>query len=127
MTRKYILASVPFLVLSVLLSCVREQEESIMVIPIRESNGEVTLTIDKGGETLYVADIRLAREGEEPDYCVPLDLKHFGASVKDVSFSGIDAAEAWMRGSSQKRNKNPFTTSIDPAENGSPVKHFGYV
>ena len=95
MTRKYILASVPFLVLSVLLSCVREQEESIMVIPIRESNGEVTLTIDKGGETLYVADIRLAREGEEPDYCVPLDLKHFGASVKDVSFSGIDAAEAW--------------------------------
>ena len=56
-----------------------------MVIPIRESNDEVTLTIERGGETLYVADIRLAGEGEEADYCVPLDLEHFGASKRDVS------------------------------------------
>ncbi|MBQ4191910.1 MAG: GH32 C-terminal domain-containing protein [Bacteroidales bacterium] len=66
-----------------------------MVIPIRETNGEVTLTIEKGGETLYVADIRLAGEGEEADYCVPLDLEHFSASKRDVHFSGIDAAQAW--------------------------------
>ncbi len=66
-----------------------------MIIPIRETNGEVTLTIEKGGETLYVADIRLVGEGEEADYCVPLDLEHFGASKRDVHFSGIDAAQAW--------------------------------
>ena len=66
-----------------------------MVIPIRETNGEVTLTIEKGGETIYVADIRLAGEGEEADYCVPLDLEHFSASKRDVHFSGIDAAQAW--------------------------------
>lgn len=66
-----------------------------MVIPIRETNGEVTLTIEKGGETLYVADIRLAGGGEEADYCVPLDLEHFSASKRDVHFSGIDAAQAW--------------------------------
>ena len=66
-----------------------------MVIPIRESNDEVTLTIERGGETLYVADIRLAGEGEEADYCVPLDLEHFSASKRDVHFSGIDAAQAW--------------------------------
>ena len=66
-----------------------------MVIPVRESNDEVTLTIEKGGETLYVADIRLAGEGEEADYCVPLDLGYFGASKRDVRFSGISAAQAW--------------------------------
>ena len=66
-----------------------------MVIPIRETNREVTLTIEKGRETMYVADIRLAGEGEEADYCVPLDLEHFGASKRDVHCSGIDAAQAW--------------------------------
>ena len=66
-----------------------------MVIPIRETNREVTLTIEKGRETMYVADIRLAGEGEEADYCVPLDLEHFSASKRDVHFSGIDAAQAW--------------------------------
>ena len=66
-----------------------------MVIPVREANDEITLTIEKGGETLYVADIRLAVEGEEADYCVPLDLGYFGASKHDVHFSGIDAAQAW--------------------------------
>ncbi|MBR4134247.1 MAG: GH32 C-terminal domain-containing protein, partial [Bacteroidales bacterium] len=49
----------------------------------------------KGGKTLYVADIRLAAEGEEADYYVPLDLKHFGASKRDVHFSGVEAAQAW--------------------------------
>ena len=66
-----------------------------MIIPIEESAPEVTLTIEKGGETLYVADIRLARGGGEADYCVPLDLDHFGASKRDVHFSGIEAADAW--------------------------------
>ena len=83
---------VPFLILSFLLSC--QKEGSIMIIPVKESNPEITLTIEKGGETLYVADIRLAKEGDE-DYCVPLDLAHFGARKKDVHFSGIDAADAW--------------------------------
>ena len=83
---------VPFLILSFLLSC--QKEGSIMVIPVKESNPEITLTIEKGGETLYVADIRLATDGEE-DYCVPLDLAHFGARKKDVHFSGIDSADAW--------------------------------
>ena len=117
MTRRNRLALVPFLMVSVLLSCGREQEGSIMVIPIRESNDEVTLTIDKGGETLYVADIRLAREGEDPDYCVPLDLKHFGASVKDVGFSGVEAAEAW------KQISLSDTAPEVPAEKYRPVYH----
>ena len=56
---------VPFLILSFLLSC--QKEGSIMIIPVKESNPEITLTIEKGGETLYVADIRLATDGEE-DY-----------------------------------------------------------
>ena len=85
----------PLLILSVMSSCGRKQDGSIMVIPIRETNDEVTLTIEKGGETLYVADIRLAAEGEEADYYVPLDLKHFGASKRDVHFSGVEAAQAW--------------------------------
>ena len=85
----------PLLILSVILSCGRKQDGSIMVIPIRETNDEVTLTIEKGGKTLYVADIRLAAEGEEADYYVPLDLKHFGASKRDVHFSGVEAAQAW--------------------------------
>lgn len=89
------LVFMPLLILSVMLSCGRKQDGSIMVIPIRETNGEVTLTIEKGGETLYVADIRLSAEYEEADYYVPLDLKHFGASKRDVHFSGVEAAQAW--------------------------------
>lgn len=89
------LVFMPLLILSVMLSCGRKQDGSIMVIPIRETNDEVTLIIEKGGETLYVADIRLAAEGEEADYYVPLDLKHFGASKRDVHFSGVEAAQAW--------------------------------
>ena len=81
-----------FLTLSFLLSC--QKEGSIMIIPVKESNPEITLTIERGGETLYVADIRLATDGDG-EYCVPLDLAHFGAVKKDVHFSGIDAAEAW--------------------------------
>ena len=88
------LVFMPLLILSVMSSCGRKQDGSIMVIPIRETNDEVTLTIEKG-DTLYVADIRLAAEGEEADYFVPLDLKHFGASKRDVHFSGVEAAQAW--------------------------------
>lgn len=83
----------PLLILSLLLSC-RKQEGSILIIPVKESEGEVTLTIEKGGETLYVADIRLAVNGGE-DYCVPLDLAHFGAKKGDVHFSGVSDEEAW--------------------------------
>ena len=78
-----------------LLSCHRGGAGRYMVIPIREANDEVTLTIEKGGEMLYVADIRLAGEGELPDYRVPMDLGHFGASKRDVHFSGIKASRAW--------------------------------
>lgn len=66
-----------------------------MIIPVREANDEMTLTIEKGGDTLYVADIRLALEGEKADYSVPLDLSHFGADKEDVHFSGIDEKTAW--------------------------------
>jgi len=82
------------MLLSVLLSCQKKQEGSIMIIPIKESDKEVTLTIDKGGETLYVADIRLALDGGE-DYCVPLDLAYFGAKKKNVHFTGVTDKEAW--------------------------------
>ena len=68
---------------------------NIMILPIREADREVTLSIDKDGQTLYVADIRLAREGEEPDYLVPLDLDRFGAAPGDVRFEGIEAEQAW--------------------------------
>ena len=88
-----------------------------MVIPIRESNDEVSLTIERGGETLYVADIRLAGEGEEADYCVPLDLEHFGASKRDVHFSGIEAAQAW------KLISFSDTPPEIPAEKYRPVYH----
>ena len=110
------LAVLPFLMLA-LLSCGKKQEGSIMVLPIKETNHEVTLTITKGGETLYVADIRLAREGEEADYCFPLDLAHFGAKKKNVSFSGIDAADAWKLIS--------FSDTVPgiPAEKYRPVYH----
>ena len=77
-----------------LLSCGQGPAGRYMLIPVKESNDEVTLTISKGGETLYVADIRLATDGDA-DYCVPLDLDHFGATKKNVSFSGIDAKAAW--------------------------------
>ena len=85
-----------FLCAGVLLavSCGREAAH-IMIIPIREANREVTLAIDKDGQTLYVADIRLAREGEEADYCVPLDLDRFGAAPEDVHFRGIESEQAW--------------------------------
>ena len=88
------LAFVPFVLLFVLLSCQKQQGGSIMIIPIKEACDEVTLTIDKGGETLYVADIRLALDGGE-DYCVPLDLAHFGAKKKNVHFSGVTDKDAW--------------------------------
>jgi fructan beta-fructosidase len=88
-----------------------------MVIPIRESNDEVTLTIERGGETLYVADIRIAGDGEEADYCVPLDLEHFGASKRDVHFSGIEAAQAW------KLISFSDTPPEIPAEKYRPVYH----
>jgi len=78
-----------------LLSCGRVPESRYMILPIREANDEITLTINKDGETCYVADIRLAREGEEPDYCFPLDLSHFGATKADIHFQGIDADQAW--------------------------------
>ena len=78
-----------------LCGCSGGKDGRYMLIPIRETNGEVTLTIEKGGETLYVADIRIAEEGEDADYLVPLDLEHFGASRKDVRFSGIEADQAW--------------------------------
>ena len=45
------------------LSCGQEKAGRILLLPIREANDEITLTIEKSGETLYVADIRLAREG----------------------------------------------------------------
>ena len=85
---------IPALLL-LLLSCGRGPVCRYMILPIREENDEITLTIDKDGETLYVADIRLAREGEEPDYCFPLDLRHFDAAKSDVHFSGIEADQAW--------------------------------
>lgn len=85
---------IPALLL-LLLSCGRGPVCRYMILPIREANDEITLTIDKDGETLYVADIRLAREGEEPDYCFPLDLRHFDAAKSDVHFSGIEADQAW--------------------------------
>ena len=82
---------------ALLLSCNRKEAGRYMIIPIWEAEREITLTIERGGETLYVADIRLAREGEEADYCVPLDLRCFGARKQDVRFSGIEAGEAWKR------------------------------
>ena len=80
---------------ALLLSCGRQPAGRYLILPVREANDEIVLTIDKGGETLYVADVRLAREGEEPDYCFPLDLEHFGAKKRDVHFKGIDAEQAW--------------------------------
>ena len=102
---------------ALLLSCGREPAGRYLILPIREANGEITLTIDKGGETLYVADIRLAREGEEPDYCFPLDLEHFGAKKRDVHFKGIDAEQAWAL--------IGFSDSVPeiPAEKYRPVYH----
>ena len=100
-----------------LLSCHRGPAGRYMIIPIREANDEVTLTIGKGGETLYVADIRLAGERELPDYLVPLDLGHFGASKRDVHFSGIKAAKAW------KLISFADTPPEVPAERYRPVYH----
>ncbi len=85
------------LALSALLSCGKGPTGRYLILPIREANDEIVLTIDKGGETLYVADIRLALPGEEPDYCVPLDLAYFGAGRRDVHFKGIDAKTAWSQ------------------------------
>ena len=93
--RKPLNSILAFSLILLLSGCHGGTDGRYMIIPIRETNGEVTLTIEKGGETLYVADIRLAGEGEEADYCVPLDLEHFGASKRDVHFSGIEAVQAW--------------------------------
>ena len=114
--RIIMLVAIPVLA-ALLLSCSRETEGRYLILPIREANREITLTIDKGGETLYVADIRLAREGETPDYCFPLDLGHFGATRSDVHFKGIDAQQAWA-----------LITTSDimpeiPAEKYRPVYH----
>ena len=83
------------LALAGLLSCDRGPAGRYMILPIREANDEIVLTVDKGGETLYVADIRLALPGEEADYCVPMDLSCFGADKRNVHFKGIDAKTAW--------------------------------
>ena len=83
------------LALGALLSCDRGPAGRYMILPIREANDEIVLTLEKGGQTLYIADIRLALPGEEPDYCVPMDLARFGAKKKNVHFSGIDAKTAW--------------------------------
>ena len=86
-----------FLTGLLLLSCTGGKDGRYMILPIREANDEIVLTIEKGGESLYVADIRLALPGEEADYCVPMDLAHFGAGKRDVHFSGIDAGTAWSQ------------------------------
>ena len=83
------------LALAGLLSCDRGPAGRYMILPIREANDEIVLTLDKGGETLYVADIRLALPGEEPDYCVPMDLSYFGVDKRNVHFKGIDTKTAW--------------------------------
>jgi fructan beta-fructosidase len=108
---------IPLLLMPLLLSCGRGPAGRYMIIPIREANNEITVTIEKGGETLYVADIRLAREGEEADYCVPMDLEHFGAAKKDVHFSGIEADEAW------KLISFSDTAPEIPADKYRPVYH----
>ena len=108
---------IPLLLMPLLLSCGRGPAGRYMIIPIREANNEITVTIEKGGETLYVADIRLAREGDEADYCVPMDLEHFGAAKKDVHFSGIDAGEAW------KLISFSDTAPEIPADKYRPVYH----
>ncbi len=108
---------IPLLLMPLLLSCGRGPAGRYIIIPIREANDEITVTIEKGGETLYVADIRLAREGEGADYCVPMDLEHFGAAKKDVHFSGIEADEAWKLISFS--NKTPEI----PADKYRPVYH----
>lgn len=77
------------------LSCSRRPEGRYLILPVREANDEIVLTIEKGGETLYIADIRLALPGQEADYCVPMDLEHFGAGRRDVRFTGIDDKTAW--------------------------------
>ena len=98
-------------------ACSRGPDGRYLILPVREANDEITLTIEKGGEILYVADIRLAREGEEPDYCFPLDLEHFGATKRDVRFKGIDARQAWrVIGFSDKMPEIP-------AEKYRPVYH----
>ena len=102
---------------ALLFSCGGKTEGRYLILPIREANREITLTIDKGGETLYVADIRLAGEGETPDYCFPLDLGHFGATRRDVHFKGIDARQAWALISSSD------STPEIPAEKYRPVYH----
>ena len=68
------------LALAGLLSCNRGPAGRYMILPIREATDEIVITLDKGGETLYVADIRLALPGEEADYCVPMDLSYFVAA-----------------------------------------------
>lgn len=105
------------LALGALLSCQKGPEGRYLILPIREANDEIVLTVDKGGETLYVADIRLALPGEEPDYCVPLDLAHFGAARRDVHFQGIDAKTAWSQISFSD------TTPAVPADKYRPKYH----
>ena len=81
---------------SLLAACRSGVDGRYMLFPIDESADEITMSIDKGGEEVYVVDIRLAL-GDKVDYCVPLDMEHFGAKKKNVRFSGIDAKTAWSR------------------------------
>lgn len=83
------------LLILLMLSCSRSPEGRYLILPIREANDEIVLTIEKGGETLYIADIQLALPGQEADYCVPMDLEYFGAGRRNVRFTGIDSGTAW--------------------------------
>ena len=67
-----------------------------MLFPIDESADEITVSLVKGGEEVYVVDIRLAL-GDKVDYCVPLDMEYFDAKKQNVRFSGIEEKTAWSR------------------------------
>ena len=73
-------------------SCGRE--DAVLLLPIDESAPEIVLTVSNDGVAEYVADIRLALDGDV-DYYVPLDLSHFGATKKDLSFNGVTVEEFW--------------------------------
>lgn len=98
---------------SLLAACRSGVDGRYMLFPIDESADEITMSIDKGGEEVYVVDIRLAL-GDKVDYCVPLDMEHFGAKKKNVRFSGIDAKTAWSRIVSPTPARKSLWTSIVP-------------
>lgn len=82
------------IIVSILAICSCSQSATSLLLPIEEAAPEIVLTIEKGGEVQYVADIRLAL-GDVVDYYVPLDLAYFGATKDDVSFDGVEAKDAW--------------------------------